>query len=490
MRIWVGALALVLGLGFVLSSAPVGSAAAKTPSGALEYVALGDSYSAGFGILPFSPSSPFTAPGGAMNGCYQADQDYPHRVAAGLAVALTDVTCSGAVTANITTTPQLTMTGQTAPAVQGAALSASTDIVTVSIGGNDLGFSTVAEHCIREFVSLPPLMLLGLTGAPASCQAYYTAASPGSDWTGWFNVANRLSGTVVPALNATFAAIKAAAPNAKVYVVGYPQIATSDTTKAGACFSQPLPSTPPTVNAVPFGPTDIVWLYGVEQSLVTAIATAAGAQGSNWAFIDNWTGTADHTLCDLAPGGPPWIAGFTTSYPPTGGSCDPATQQSFTYSSTTICVALGVLHPNEGGVAFLASQTAAKIGADFRGLHIGGDLRQGGVVTVTAIFPELTPGTVIDFELRSTPVALGSAAVGAFGGAAPAFTIPASVPSGSHTLVALVGGVEIASVGLTVALAASGDEASAPLLVAGLALVLAGVATLSIGRLRRRRPVP
>jgi lysophospholipase L1-like esterase len=90
------------------------------------YVALGSSMAAGPGILPTAPGAPLRAGRSARN--------YPHLVAEQLALDLVDVTYSGATTANV-----LTDSLHGAPP-QIEALDGSEDLVTVTIGGNDVGY--------------------------------------------------------------------------------------------------------------------------------------------------------------------------------------------------------------------------------------------------------------------------------------------------------------------------------------------------------------
>ncbi|OBF31524.1 hydrolase [Mycobacterium sp. ACS1612] len=90
------------------------------------YVALGSSMAAGPGIRPSAPGAPFRAGRSARN--------YPHLVAERLGLDLVDVTYSGATTANVLTEPQ----NGTPP--QADALDGSEDLVTVTIGGNDVGY--------------------------------------------------------------------------------------------------------------------------------------------------------------------------------------------------------------------------------------------------------------------------------------------------------------------------------------------------------------
>jgi lysophospholipase L1-like esterase len=90
------------------------------------YVALGSSMAAGPGIGPTATGAPFRAGRSARN--------YPHLVAERLGHHLVDVTYSGATTANVLTDSQ-----HGAPP-QIDALDGSEDLVTVTIGGNDVGY--------------------------------------------------------------------------------------------------------------------------------------------------------------------------------------------------------------------------------------------------------------------------------------------------------------------------------------------------------------
>ncbi|WP_338888019.1 GDSL-type esterase/lipase family protein [Rhodococcus sovatensis] len=97
------------------------------PAPALDYVALGDSGASG----PLIPQSTGTA------GCLQSDSNYPH-VLAGLigARSFVDVSCSGARSENIAAEAQSTNSGPIP--LQIDALSEETDLVTMTIGGNDV----------------------------------------------------------------------------------------------------------------------------------------------------------------------------------------------------------------------------------------------------------------------------------------------------------------------------------------------------------------
>jgi lysophospholipase L1-like esterase len=414
--------AFVLGGGAAVAApvpSPDDSPAGKT------YVSLGDSYSAGFGLTPYSDEP---APG-----CFQADQNYPHLVAESLGLALEDHTCSGAVTANIRDTPQPTITGAGTAPVQSDSLTRETDIVTVTIGGNDLGFADVAQTCVAESAQGP--LLLDVLGADlANCKQFYAPVVDGIELD---RLKYLLDNTVTPALDETFALIREKASNAEVFVIGYPAITPDAANQPeGGCFSSPLgtgpnPFEPPfPENAFPFTEVDTLYLHGTEARLDAAIGASAKAHGAH--YLSTLPLTQTHTAC--APDGEAFISGITLSS--TGGTPTP---------DPGLFVALGALHPNEAGVAFLAEQVSQAVTEAFAG-DGDGDPEPTGAATPTA-----------------TPVpGVGPAAPGA--------------PSG--------GGSGLAATGSEPALAGT---AAAGLLVAGLLAV--GFASVLVGRRRvARRP--
>jgi lysophospholipase L1-like esterase len=91
------------------------------------YVALGSSMAAGPGIPPRARDAPLRAARSAAN--------YPHLVAERLGLDLVDVTYSGATTANVLTDRQ-----HGSPP-QAGVLDGSEVLVTVTIGGNDVGYA-------------------------------------------------------------------------------------------------------------------------------------------------------------------------------------------------------------------------------------------------------------------------------------------------------------------------------------------------------------
>src|SRR5207302_2787984 len=111
-----------------------GATAGTADTSQSAYAALGDSYAAG----PFIPlqESPY--------GCLKSSNNYAHLVASQLGLALADATCSGATTDDMTGSQGVTP-GPNPP--QFDSVNAATAIVTLQIGGNDIGFSGIAKSC-------------------------------------------------------------------------------------------------------------------------------------------------------------------------------------------------------------------------------------------------------------------------------------------------------------------------------------------------------
>lgn len=468
-------------------------AAAPGELDGLEYVSLGDSYSAGFGLTPYSNASPFA---GDPNGCYQALENYPHNVASALNLDQTDQTCSGAISANLgypdgTTFPipvsadplpalpagdqlQATLSGMTAPELQVAGLSESTDVVTLAIGGNDLGFANIAMACIREDLdagSVPLYLYYEVDADVTNCADYFGNDSTylGAD------LFTRLSGDVEPRIQGTFDAVKQLAPNAQVFVVGYPQIAPA--TATDACFTSMDNN-----NAVPFSGTDLEFINTVESALDDTLQSQAKAHGFH--FVDTWAASAGNTLCSEDP----WIWGLT-AYVNFESSCD---EGYLPEGDGYVCVKLGALHPNEEGVANLTTMATDAVRSAFHVTVSDSSTARGETANVTG--GGFHPGETSVIELRtgSSAIALGSVVADEFGSFATTVVIPTSAPLGDHAIAA-TGGESARSFSspLTVvaALAATGSDVLPTALLA-LGIVLLGVGAIAgatVGRTRVRR---
>ena len=326
---------LLVGALLIVSAAPAtAKTAAGSPTDGLEYVALGDSFAAGYGLTPATKKP---APG-----CHQSSTNYPHRVARALGLDLTDVTCSGAVTSNVIAKPQKTDSG-TAP-VQLDSVGKNTRVITLTIGGNDLGFFTTATSCIALTKNGPIL-----TTSKPDCKSSYV--KDGVD-----TLADRIPGVVttgsrkVPSgLVKTFAAIRKAAPKAKVFVIGYPAI-TPDAanTPAGGCFRSGLGGSLRSLridNGFPFTNGDSLYLNAIEKKLDAATATLA--EDAGFSYISVLAASEAHSACASPEAS--YVQGLSLR-----------TTKDFSFT-----ILPGALHPNAQGAAFLANSVIPEIRAAF-----------------------------------------------------------------------------------------------------------------------------
>lgn len=268
---------------------PLQGAEAAAPA----YVALGDSYVAGQAIGGLTGPHPE---------CLQSVANYPRGAAARAGLALTDVSCSGA------TIPDLFAPHGTIPA-QTDALSASTQVVTLSIGGNDLGFAPILRSCLAASADGP------LWSGEKSCREKYTVGGVDS-------LSAKAAGVVAPAVGDAVSRIRAKAPNARVVVVGYPTLMPDAAhTRAGGCFSPLTSSTP----ALPFATTDLDYIHGVQAALDTATQASVRAAGGE--FVSLLANTFNDSVCSPQP----YIDGISLS--------------GFSLSPTS-------LHPNASGLSF------------------------------------------------------------------------------------------------------------------------------------------
>lgn len=228
------------------------------------YVAMGDSYTA----------APYTGPTAADDGCLQSQTNYPHQVAAKLGLKLVDVSCGGATTSSITGT-QTTSSGKRKPP-QIDALTPSTALVTLGIGGNDGGvFGAVSATCLAV-----GSQAAAQTGSSKPCADLDALAH--SKGTGTTDRIGAMEKSLVSVLEA----ILARAPHARVVVVSYPHALPART-----CSQFPLVA------------GDAVWATRVNEELVAAQRQAARTVGVG--FVDMYAASAGHDVCASDP----WEAG-------------------------------------------------------------------------------------------------------------------------------------------------------------------------------------
>lgn len=269
-----------------LTAAPAHAATTPEP---LEYVALGDSYSAGSGVLPLDPSASLL--------CARTTRNYPRLLAARTGAELTDVTCGGAKTEHFATAQY--------PGVppQYNALSAGTDLVTLTIGGND------NNTFISAIVACGGLGVL-TAGQGSPCKDTHGA-----------KFSNDIRNKTYPAIRTALDRIRAASPNAEVAILGYPWIVPEKAVPG--CFFK-----------MPVAKGDIPYLRAMQRDLNAAVERAADETGVT--FVDMAAASQGRDAC--APAGTRWV-------------------EPLLFGTNIVPV-----HPNAAGEAAMADRAAAVLG--------------------------------------------------------------------------------------------------------------------------------
>lgn len=214
----------------------------------IDYVALGDSYSAG-PLVTTIRSDP--------SGCVRSTDNYPAFLAGWLSVeTYTDVTCSAADTDDLTTRQNLLDGKRAAPQLD--ALSADTDLVTLGIGGNDFSIFSTLIGCVD--------------GCPATLEDRLLRDAG--------RVEQRVAGAV--------RTIAKRAPEAEVYVVGYPQVLPAEKT----CAAVPLP------------PAQLATATRIADRLNESLRAGAESEGASYVDLD--PASEGHDVC---AGKSAWING-------------------------------------------------------------------------------------------------------------------------------------------------------------------------------------
>ncbi len=206
---------------------------AAEAASSVQYVALGDSYSSGLGAGDYISSS---------GSCDRSTKGYPEQWAdANAPASFVSVACAGATTADVISS-------------QVSALSASTTLVSITIGGNDAGFSSVMETCVLSSTST-------CLNAVSNAEAFIE--------------------TQLPALlDTTLQTIRAHAPAAKIVVLGYPDL--YDLSRSSTCIG--------------LSTKDRTALNAGADYLDGALATAAADNVDT--FADVRSQFAGHEICD------------------------------------------------------------------------------------------------------------------------------------------------------------------------------------------------
>ncbi|MGW2052689.1 SGNH/GDSL hydrolase family protein [Streptomyces sp. NPDC001840] len=265
-------------------------AAPAAAAASYDWVALGDSYTAG--VIPAAGDT-FEVP---RDGCERTDQSYPQVIDRDLGglFDLTNVSCGAATIEDVTSKAQEPIGRHLPPFAedpdypfppvppQSEAVGPGTDVVTVGVGGNTLGFGDIVFKCLE--------LGSGSGGAGTPCKDELADG-----------IAGRLA-KVSRDYDEMLATLHKRAPKAKILAVGYPTIVPNDTSK---CRYNDWGQ---------FGPVtqgDLDWLrQDVLEPLNEAIEKSAGTH-DDARFVNLYDSTRDHSVCDSGK----WVEGIFTSFP-------------------------------------------------------------------------------------------------------------------------------------------------------------------------------
>lgn len=235
-----------------VSALTLGGMSTADAAGA-NYVALGDSYSSGVG----STSN-------YLDSCDRSTAAYPYLWAqANSPSSFSFQACTGATAPDIESN-------------QISALNSGTSLVSLSDGGNDVGFSTVMTDCV-------------LYGDSTCLSAINTAE-------------NKVKNTLPSTLDTLYSDVRSAAPSAHVVVLGYPEF--YDLSQSSSCVG-----------------LDTTKRTALNQAADLLDSTIAGEVGkySNFTFKDVRPYFSGHQLCDSTE----WLHSLawpiSDSYHPTAG---------------------------------------------------------------------------------------------------------------------------------------------------------------------------
>ncbi|MGA8723467.1 MAG: SGNH/GDSL hydrolase family protein [Acidimicrobiales bacterium] len=285
---------LFLGVNDNLYSDNVGSWSVNVSNehGSAQYVALGDSYASGLGSFSYLPGT-----NKSQNGCDQATDGYVKQLATDLGYALGFEACSGATIDSL-------VEGSNA---QESALGHDTRVVTLSIGGNDVGFAPVLTSCVSGPGSP------GRTGCAGRDAAALSKAFgwlehgrapgqyilPGVDARGGRD--EDANGEPLPNLVQLYKDIASAAPNAQIIVVGYPELFESSAYSTGTETTACKVGTNLGILDYTISASDVQWLdreaNALDQVIGTSVSTAAG-EGVDVSFLDLRPLFVGRGLCD------------------------------------------------------------------------------------------------------------------------------------------------------------------------------------------------
>ncbi|HET6924824.1 MAG TPA: SGNH/GDSL hydrolase family protein [Candidatus Saccharimonadales bacterium] len=254
--------------------------AAGTAAHSLEYLALGDSYVSGQGEFVYKYGTDTDT-----NTCHLSPLSYPLTVGAGLFDGYESVACSGARTEDILNSSD-DYTGQVTDHIkqrdrdkEGILAGFSPGmlnqlqfvkryqpaVVTLSVGGNDIGFADKVKACAVPALSNIPAMNDTLTCFDTYDERMQVVQAIGSAYA---------------SLRETYSEILQADPGVRLYVTGYPQVVTE-----GNCADN-----------VHLNADEIQFAHQLIAYLDWTIERAANSAGARYVNMQN--ALAGHRLCE------------------------------------------------------------------------------------------------------------------------------------------------------------------------------------------------
>ncbi len=278
-RVLAAAAALLLAFTALAGASP----ATAEESWGSPYVAIGDSMASGNGNLPYVDTT-----------CLRSARSYPMQISAATGMPVVSAACTGATTDDVA--------GQIAALAGSGDLGPDTDVVTLTVGINDLGWQEALGVCATP-------------GMEAECAAAVQAM--------------QAAGAAVPGqIFGLMSAIRYVAPDATIVVTGYPKLFGE---VAKSCSIGNLGGTPVKLpasltamaNMAIDGATDANDPLGAGPGLNDAIAGATWQFAQfygNAMFVDVDPAFQTHRLCDT---GDRWISGLVRGAPVTDRGLHP-----------------------------------------------------------------------------------------------------------------------------------------------------------------------
>lgn len=249
-------------------------------SNGLSYVALGDSYASGEGVAPYLSGS------ADDQLCHRSRTGWPTLISPDDGESLstredavfTFVACSGARIVNLDTTEQpksLFLQPGGAIPLQIDQLRPDADLVTLSLGGNDLGFAPIVTHCVLS-ISCP--------------EKGFITTSSGSDVNleDWTKVRLALIGNE---LTGAYTAIRdRVSPETTIVATTYPRLVSPDL----------VPSDLVNLTCSPFALSagERQWLRRQIDTFAAVVSDRARRPGADVRVVDVRDDFEDHNVCD------------------------------------------------------------------------------------------------------------------------------------------------------------------------------------------------